>query len=109
MDWIKFILVAFLFVSAVVMAVIAVYGTYKFKFVLNRMHAAAMCDTFVLMLALLGVCNFYGFSLPTLKAVLVIVVLWFASTVASHLIARLEVTTNKDLKNECEMEEENNG
>ena len=108
MEWIRFVFVALLFVIAVAMAAIAVFGTYKFKFVLNRMHAAAMCDTFVLMLALLGVCIYYGFSLPTAKAVVVIVLLWFASPVASHLIARLEVTTNKDLKNECEMEEENN-
>ena len=108
MEWIRFVFVALLFVIAVAMAAIAVFGTYKFKFVLNRMHAAAMCDTFVLMLALLGVCVYYGFSLPTAKAILVIILLWFASPVASHLIARLEVTTNKDLKNECEMEEENN-
>ena len=109
MDWLKFIVVALFFAAAVAMAAIAVFGVYKFKFVLNRMHAAAMCDTFVLMLALLGVCVYYGFSLPMLKAVLVIVILWFASPVASHLIARLEVTTNKNLKNECEMEEESHG
>ena len=108
MEWVRFLFVALLFAVAVIMAVIAVFGIYKFKFVLNRMHAAAMCDTFVLMLALLGVCIFYGFSLPMIKAVLVIVLLWFASPVASHLIARLEVTTNKDLKNECELEDENN-
>lgn len=107
MDWIKFIVVALFFIAAVAMAAIAVFGVYKFKFVLNRMHAAAMCDTFVLMLALLGVCVYYGFSLAMLKAVLVIVILWFASPVASHLIARLEVTTNKDLNKECEIEEGN--
>ena len=108
MEWVRFIFVALLFISALVLAVIAVFGTYKFKFVLNRMHAAAMCDTLVLMLALLGVCIYYGFSLPTAKLVFVIALLWFASPVASHLIARLEVTTNQNLKNECEMEEENN-
>ena len=108
MEWVRFFLIAILFLFAVALAAIAVFGTYKFKFVLNRMHAAAMCDTLVLMLALLGVCIYYGFSLPTAKAVLVITLLWFASPVASHLIARLEVTTNKDLKKECEMEDENN-
>ena len=61
MEWVRFIFVALLFISALVLAVIAVFGTYKFKFVLNRMHAAAMCDTLVLMLALLGVCIYYGF------------------------------------------------
>ena len=108
MEWVRFFFIAILFLAAVALAAIAVFGIYKFKFVLNRMHAAAMCDTFVLMLALLGVCVYYGFSLPTAKAILVIILLWFASPVASHLIARLEVTTNQNLKNECEMEEENN-
>ena len=104
-EWIRFVIIAILFLSAVAMAGIAVFGTYKFKFVLNRMHAAAICDTFVVLLGMLGVCIFYGFSMPTLKVILIVVILWFSSPVASHVIARLEVTTNKKLKEECEMEE----
>ena len=108
MEMLRFILGVAFIIMGLLVFVVQLIGVFKFKYVLNRMHAAAMCDTFVLMLALLGVCVYYGFSLPTAKAILVIILLWFASPVASHLIARLEVTTNQNLKNECEMEEENN-
>lgn len=37
-----------------------------------------------------------GFTFTSVKLLLVIVFLWFASPVSSHLIARLEVTTNED-------------
>ena len=106
MEWFRFFLAALLLISGEALVCIATYGIFKFKYVLNRMHAAAMCDTFALMLCLLGVAVLCGLSFTTLKLVLIIVFLWFASPVASHLIARLEVTTNPEgLKKECEVEE----
>ena len=45
-----------------------------------------------------------GLHFTTLKMMLVIIFLWCASPVSSHLIARLEVTTNE--KRELHMEEE---
>ena len=106
MEWLRFILAAVLLISGVVVVCIATYGIFKFKYALNRMHAAAMCDTFALMLSLLGVAVLCGLTFTTLKLVLIIVFLWFASPVASHLIARLEVTTNPEgLEKECEVDE----
>lgn len=106
MEWIRFLLAAVLLCFGVATVCIATYGIFKFKYVLNRMHAAAMCDTFALMLCMLGVAVLHGLSFTTLKLILIIVFLWFASPVASHLIARLEVTTNPEgLKKECEVEE----
>ena len=49
---------------------------------------------------------FTGFNLTSVKILLVILFLWFASPVSSHLIARFEVTTNEKLKDFCEVEEE---
>ena len=69
------------------------------------MHAAAMCDTLALMFALLGVAVIYGFSFTTLKLIVIISMLWLASPVSSHLIARLEVATNEEIEKECEVEE----
>ncbi len=106
MEWIRFLLAAVLLCLGVAIVCVATYGIFKFKYALNRMHAAAMCDTFALMLCLLGVAVFHGLSFTTLKLLLIIVFLWFASPVASHLIARLEVTTNPEgLKKECEVDE----
>lgn len=106
MEWIRLLLAAVLLISGVAIAVIATFGIFKFKYVLNRMHASAMCDTFALMLAVLGTAILHGLSFTTVKLVLIVIFLWLASPVSSHLIARLEVTTNPDgVKEECEVEE----
>lgn len=106
MEIIRYCIAAMLLLIGVGIACIATFGLFKFKYVLNRMHAAAMCDTLALMICLLGVAVLYGFSFVTLKLVLIIVFLWLASPVSSHLIARLEVTTNPEgMKEEYEVEE----
>lgn len=81
-------------------------GVFKFKYVLNRMHAAGMGDTIGLSVTLLGTMILSGFNFTTLKMALIIVFLWMASPVASHLIARLEVTTNEELEKYCKLPED---
>jgi multicomponent Na+:H+ antiporter subunit G len=44
--------------------------------------------------------------MASLKILLVILLLWLASPVSSHLISRLEVTINEHLEEECEVPEE---
>lgn len=106
MEVLKYLIATVLLLIGVSTACIATFGIFKFKYVLNRMHAAAMCDTLALMICLLGIAFIYGFSFTTLKLLLIICLLWLASPVSSHLIARLEVTTNQDgVKKECEVEE----
>lgn len=106
MEAIRYLIAAVLLLIGVGIACIATFGLFKFKYVLNRMHAAAMCDTLALMICLLGVAVIFGISFVTLKLVLIIIFLWLASPVSSHLIARLEVTTNPDgMKEEYEVEE----
>lgn len=44
-----------------------------------------------------------GFNFTTLKMALIVVFLWFASPVSSHLLARLEVSTNENLNKHCQV------
>ncbi|MGN1084435.1 MAG: cation:proton antiporter [Lachnospiraceae bacterium] len=105
MEWLRFAAVALFLTASLGMAVISVAGVFKFKFILNRMHAAAICDSFVLLLAMLGVAVAYGFCAATIKVILIVLFVWIASPVSGHLIARLEVTTDKHLSEECEVRE----
>lgn len=73
-----------------------IFGVFRYKYVLDRMHAAAMGDTLGISFSLLGLMIFSGLNFTTLKMALVIAFLWCASPVSSHLIARLEVTTNEE-------------
>ena len=85
---------------------IEIYGSFRFQFVLNRMHAAALGDTLAISACFIGLIIFSGLNATSLKLFLVILFLWFSSPVSSHLIARLEVTTNEQIGNHCEIEPE---
>ena len=90
----------------VVFFAIAVFGLFRFKYVLNRAHAAAICDSFALGLVILGLICLSGFSFTSLKLLSVIVLLFFASPVCAHLVVGYEVETNRHLDKECEVPEE---
>ena len=57
-----------------------------------------------ILFVLLGCIILIGWKMDSLKYLLVILFFWFAGPVSSHLIARLEVTTDEDVKKECEVE-----
>ena len=95
-EWIRFLLGAILLLCGLGIFLIEMIGVFRFKNVLNRMHAAAMGDTLGIGFSLMGLILMSGFNFTSLKLLLVIVFLWFSSPTSSHLIARLEVTTNED-------------
>lgn len=82
----------------------AVLGLFRFRYVLNRMHAAAMTDTLGIFCVVAGVILLRGVSMSALKLVLVLVFLWLTSPVASHLIADMEVLVTRDIEKQCEVE-----
>lgn len=96
METARFLLGSALLLLGLFFFVLQVIGVFKFKYVLNRMHAAAMGDTLGIGACFLGLILISGFTFTSLKLFLVIVFLWFSSPTASHLIAKLEVDTNED-------------
>lgn len=94
LEWVRFTVSCALMLSGIVVLFTAVAGIYKFNYVLNRMHAAAIGDTLGLMLCLLSLTVSALDIWMALKLLLIICFLWLASPVGSHLIARLEVTIN---------------
>ncbi len=101
-EWIRFIAGTIVLLCGLTIFVIEVYGIFHLRYVLNRMHAAAMGDTLGISISLIGLMIFSGINFTTLKMALIIVFLWCASPVSSHLIARLEVFTNEKLGKFCE-------
>ena len=97
MAWVQFIAGAILITCGVIVLALSVFGVYRFNYVLNRMHAAAMGDTLGILLVLGGLIVFTGFSFLSLKLLLTIVMLWLTSPVSSHLIGRLEIHVNERL------------
>lgn len=102
-EWIRFIIGALVLLIGLATFALEVYGVYCYDFVLNRMHVAAMGDTLGIGISLVSLVIISGFNFTSLKMLLVVVFLWFASPVSSHLIARLEVTTDETLGENCEL------
>ncbi|MCD7738450.1 MAG: monovalent cation/H(+) antiporter subunit G [Lachnospiraceae bacterium] len=103
LEWVRFIAGALFLLAGLVAFLLEVFGVYKFHYVLNRMHAAAVGDTLGLGASLVGLMILNGFQFSTLKMGLVILFLWCASPVSSHLISRMETATNPDLGKYCEL------
>lgn len=95
-EWIRFLAGGFLLLFGLVIFFIEMVGVFRFRYVLNRMHAAAMGDTLGIGFSLIGLILMSGFTFTSLKLFLVIVFLWFSSPASSHLIARLEVATDEE-------------
>lgn len=96
LEWIRFLIGGGLLLCGLGTFIIEIIGVFRFRYVLNRMHAAAIGDTLGIGFALLGLIVMNGLTFTSLKLLLVIVFLWFSSPVSSHLIARLEVSTNEE-------------
>ena len=67
------------------------------------MHAAAVGDSLGIFCVLIGLMLLHGWSLSAAKTLLIFVFLWLTSPTGSHLIARLELTTNEHPEQEMEM------
>ncbi len=96
-EWIRFILVAGFLLLGLFFELVAVFGVNRFKKALNRMHAAAIGDTLGILFVFLGLMIMRGFSMDSLKLLLVILFFWLASPVSGHMISRLEAMTDQNL------------
>ncbi len=105
LDWIRFAFSAVLTVFGLFVLVTATLGLFRFRYVLNRIHATALADTLAVLTILAGLALAWGFTPVSLKLLAVVAFLWLTSPVASHLIGRLEVTVNDQLPLEMQVED----
>ena len=86
-EWIRLIIGCLFILIGMVIFFTELFGVFHFKYVLNRMHAAAMGDTLGISACLIGLMIFSGLNFTTMKMFLIIVFLWFASPVSSHVLS----------------------
>ncbi len=105
-DKIRLILTAVFLLAGVLSILTAVFGVYRFRFILNRMHAAALIDTFGLSLILIGLMIAAGTLEYIPKILLILLFQWIGSPIASHFVARLELNTDKELEQYTDREDD---
>lgn len=102
-DWVRLIAGCAFLICGLVIFFTEIFGVFHFRYVLNRMHATAMGDTLGIASCMIGLIIFSGFNFTSLKLLLIVIFLWFASPVSSHVLARLEVATNENLTSHCKV------
>lgn len=103
MEVIRFLFAAAFLIFGVICMSAAVFGMFRFNYILNRMHMAATTDTFGLLLSMIGLVIWKGFGPEAWKLAVIILFFWISGPVSSHLISRMETETNEKLEEECEV------
>lgn len=68
-----------------------ILGMFRFRYVLNRMHAVALGDTLGILLVVAGTIVLRGVSLASVKLALIPAFMFLTGPAATHLIAGAEV------------------
>ena len=103
MEIFRFIVAALFFFSGTFVLGVSTLGLFRLKSSLNRLHAAAKCDTLGALLVLIGLIIVTGFGFTMLKLFFLIVFFWISNPVAVYMIGHAEVQINPALENECEV------
>ncbi|MBE6759713.1 MAG: monovalent cation/H(+) antiporter subunit G [Ruminococcaceae bacterium] len=102
LGWIQFIITAVLIAIGIIALFVSILGTYRFRFALNRIHSAAISDTFCMFFILAGLAVASGFNFATLKILLILAFMWCTSPISAHMLASLEYHTDEHLEQHCE-------
>ncbi len=121
MDTFLFVLSLIFIILGLFITLTGIVGFYKLKFILNRMHAAALIDTLGILFIVIGLVIANGFidsegnmDFTSLKLLLVVFFLWLTSPVSSHIISKLIYLTDSNtdqesVEIEVESEDEKHG
>ena len=85
--------------------VCSIIGVFRFKFVLNRMHASAIGDSLGLFCIIAGLCISSGNLMEILKLLFILLFMWITSPISGHLLSEMELYTNRDLHKHADIEE----
>ena len=96
LEWVRFLVGGGLLLCGLGTFIIEIIGVFRFRYVLNRMHAAALGDTLGLFLVVLGLLILGKDMFHMLKYALIVIFFWVSSPIATHMIAKVELLTDKD-------------
>ena len=101
---IRTVIGAALLLAGCLVFIISLIGVFRFRYVLNRIHAASLSDTLGTLLVIAGLIVLKGFCFTSLKYLLMLVVLWITAPVATNRIGKAEATNNLSIHDEYEVE-----
>lgn len=103
LEYIRFGVFAALLLAGLLIEVTAVVGVGRFRYSLNRIHAAGMGDTMGLLLIALAAIVYSGLNWVTVKIIFIVGFFWLTSPVAGHLLGRLVSETDEHFDAEAKL------
>lgn len=100
LEYIRFFFFTALLAAGLVCEGFAVFGVNRFRYSLSRLHPASIGDTMGTMFIVLSTAVYDGFTVLTVKLLLVLVLMWITCPLSGHLISLLVYRTDKDLETE---------
>ncbi len=77
-----------LLVLGALVLLVGTIGTFKFKDFLSRTHAVSVVDTFATLLIIIALMINYGFTLFSLKLLLILIFLYITGSTAIHALTQ---------------------
>ncbi len=74
--------------TGVFLGLTSALGLLRLPDLYTRVHAAGISDTYYTALILLGLALNSGFSLISVKLIFIILLLWFTSTISTHVLLK---------------------
>ena len=108
-ETLRLVIAAVLMVGGVIAGAISILGVFRFRFVMNRMHCAAILDTISMAGILGGLMVATGSMAFVPKLAAALMVLWVGSPLASHLVSRMEMATDETAAEHIKLEDDTNG
>ena len=104
-EWLRFGLTALLLALGVGSILLSLLGVFRFRFVMNRMHCAAITDTLGALCIVTALAIAAGSWTYLPKLGLILLFLWVGSPLSSHLVSRLAISTDETASEHMEQED----
>lgn len=104
-----YLIAAALMLLGVIAGAVAILGVFRFHFVMNRMHCAAILDTISMAGIFGGLMIATGSMAYIPKLLAALLVLWVGSPIASHLVGRMEIATDETAAKHIKLEDDTHG
>jgi len=102
-EYLRFALFAMLLAGGLLIQLTAVFGANRFRYSINRIHAAGMGDSLGVFLFFAAAIVYTGWDDKTLKIIAIMAFLWLTSPVSGHLLGRLVSETDEQFRAEAEL------
>jgi multicomponent Na+:H+ antiporter subunit G len=84
----KLIIITLLSLGSIFFFFVGTVGLIRMPDALSRLHATTKCDTLGAGLALIALMVYYGFSIESLKFLVILAFIWITNPTAGHVIGR---------------------